>query len=113
MRPPLRVGTVYDFRNTPESGVDMPILYAAIMDQVVMLDGLGLDLVWFTEHHFMEDGYLPSWVPVAAAMGSRTRRARFSCAVCLAPFNHPLRLAEDLAVLDNLTGGRIEVGIGM
>src|SRR6476660_2956932 len=45
MRPPLRAGTVYDFRNTPESGMDMPSLYAAIMDQVVMLDGLGLDLV--------------------------------------------------------------------
>ena len=59
MRPPLRVGTVYDFRNTPESGMDMPSLYAAIMDQVVMLDGLGLDLVWFTEHHFLDDGYLP------------------------------------------------------
>ena len=49
MRPPLRVGTVYDFRNTPESGMDMPSLYATIMGQVVMLDGLGLDLVWFTE----------------------------------------------------------------
>ena len=38
MPPPLRIGTVYDFRNTPESGMDMPSLYAAIMDQVVMLD---------------------------------------------------------------------------
>jgi hypothetical protein len=46
MRPSLRVGTVYDFRNTPESGMDTPSLYAAIIDQVVMLDGLGLDLVW-------------------------------------------------------------------
>jgi len=76
MRPPLRIGTVYDFRNTPESGMDMPSLYAAIMDQVVMLDGLGLDLVWFTEHHFLEDGYLPSWVPI----GGRDRRAYQTCA---------------------------------
>src|SRR5271163_3959163 len=86
MRPPLRVGTVYDFRNTPESGMDMPNLYAAIMDQVVMLDGLGLDLVWFTEHHFLDDGYLPSWIPVASAMAARTKHARFSCDVCLLPF---------------------------
>jgi hypothetical protein len=56
MRPPLRVGTVYDFRNTPESGMDMPSLYTAIIDQIVMLDGLGLDLVWFTEHPFLDDG---------------------------------------------------------
>ena len=113
MRPALRVGAVYDFRNTPESGMDMPSLYAAIMDQIVMLEGLGLDLVWFTEHHFVEDGYLPSWIPVAGAMAARTTRVRFSSDVCLLPFSHPVRLAEDLAVLDNLSGGRIEVGVGM
>src|SRR5262249_60670833 len=109
MRPPLRVGTVYDFRNTPESGMDMPSLYAAIMDQVVMLDRLGLDLVWFTEHHFLDDGYLPSWVPMAGAIAARTKRVRLSSDVCLLPFNHPVRLAEDLAVLDNISNGRIEV----
>jgi len=113
MRPPLRVGTVYDFRNTPDSGMDMPNLYAAIMDQVVMLDTLGLDLVWFTEHHFLDDGYLPSWVPMAGAIAARTKRVRLSSDVCLLPFNHPLRLAEDLAVLDNISNGRIEVGVGM
>jgi alkanesulfonate monooxygenase SsuD/methylene tetrahydromethanopterin reductase-like flavin-dependent oxidoreductase (luciferase family) len=113
MRPSLRVGTVYDFRNTPESGMDMPSLYAAIMDQIVMLDGLGLDLVWFTEHHFLDDGYLPSWVPMAGAIAARTKHVRLSSDVCLLPFNHPVRLAEDLAVLDNISNGRIEVGVGM
>lgn len=113
MRPPLRVGTVYDFRNTPESGMDMPSLYAAIMDQVVMLDGLGLDLVWFTEHHFLDDGYLPSWVPMAGAIAARTKNVRLSSDVCLLPFNHPVRLAKDLAVLDNISNGRVEVGVGM
>src|SRR5258706_6249745 len=113
MRPPLRVGTVYDFRNTPESGMDMPSLYAAIMDQVAMLDGLGLDLVWFTEHHFLDDGYLPSWVPMAGAIAARTKNVRLSSDVCLLPFNHPVRLAEDLAVLDNISNGPVEVGVGM
>ena len=112
MRPPLRVGTVYDFRNTPESGMDMPGLYAAIIDQVVALDRLGLDLVWFTEHHFLDDGYLPSWVPMAGAIAARTKRVRISSDVCLLPFNHPVRLAEDLAVLDNISNGRIEIGAG-
>src|SRR6516164_6543540 len=109
----LRLGVVYDFRNPPESGMSNPALYAAIMEQVVWLDGLGLDLVWFTEHHFVDDGYLPSWIPVAAAMAARTRRIRFSCDVCLLPFNHPIRLAEDLAVLDNITNGRVETGVGL
>lgn len=109
----LRLGVVYDFRNPPESGMRTQDLYAAVMDQVTWLDGLGLDLVWFTEHHFVEDGYLPSWIPVAAAMAARTTHVRFSCDVCLLPFNHPVRLAEDLAVLDNLSGGRVEIGVGM
>jgi alkanesulfonate monooxygenase SsuD/methylene tetrahydromethanopterin reductase-like flavin-dependent oxidoreductase (luciferase family) len=109
----LRLGVAYDFRNPSASGMSHQSLYAAIMDQVAWLDGLGLDLVWFTEHHFVEDGYLPSWIPVASAMAARTRHVRFSCDVCLLPFNHPIRLAEDLAVLDNISGGRVEIGVGM
>ena len=108
-----RFGVVYDFRNPPGSGVDNPTLYAQTLDQVAWLDGLGIDQVWFTEHHFTDDGYLPSWIPVAAAMASRTTRVRFSTDICLLPFQHPLRLAEDLAVLDNISNGRVEVGIGM
>jgi alkanesulfonate monooxygenase SsuD/methylene tetrahydromethanopterin reductase-like flavin-dependent oxidoreductase (luciferase family) len=110
---PPRFGVVYDFRNPPDSALSTPRLYAEILDQVAWLDGLGLDLAWFTEHHFVDDGYLPSWTPVAGAMAARTRRMRFSSDICLLPFSHPLRLAEDLAVLDNLSGGRIEIGIGM
>ncbi|HEY5644783.1 MAG TPA: LLM class flavin-dependent oxidoreductase, partial [Pseudomonadales bacterium] len=111
--PELRVGVAYDFRNPPDSGVSDQRLYEEILDQVSWLDGLGADLVWFTEHHFVDDGYLPSWVPVAGAMASITSRVRFGTDICLLPFNHPIRLAEDLAVLDNLSGGRVEVGIGM
>jgi alkanesulfonate monooxygenase SsuD/methylene tetrahydromethanopterin reductase-like flavin-dependent oxidoreductase (luciferase family) len=110
---PLRLGVVYDFRNPPDSGIDNPKLYAEILEQVTWLEQLGLDLVWFTEHHFVEDGYLPSWIPVAGAMAARTQRLRFSTDICLLPFNHPVRLAEDLAVLDNLSNGRIEIGLGM
>lgn len=109
----LRLGVVYDFRNPPDSGMDTPRLYAEILEQVAWLDQLGLDLVWFTEHHFVNDGYLPSWAPVAGAMAARTRHIRFSTDICLLPFNHPLRLAEDLAVLDNLSAGRMELGVGL
>ena len=113
MTHPLRFGVAYDFRNPPDSGIDDASLYAAILDQVAWLDGLGLDLAWFTEHHFVDDGYLPSWVPIAGAMAARTRRIRFNTDICLLPFNHPIRLAEDLAVLDNLSNGRVEIGCGM
>lgn len=109
----LRLGVCYDFRNPPDSGLADSTLYAEILEQVQWLDRLGADLVWFTEHHFVEDGYLPSWVPVAGAMAALTERVRFGTDICLLPFNHPIRLAEDLAVLDNLSGGRVELGVGM
>ena len=111
--PELRVGVCYDFRNPPDSGVSDQTLYAEIMRQVQWLDTVGCDLVWFTEHHFVDDGYLPSWIPVAGAMSAVTSHVRFGTDICLMPFNHPIRLAEDLAVLDNLSGGRVEVGLGM
>ena len=109
----LRLGVCYDFRNPPDSGVSHQSLYAEILEQVQWLDRIGADLVWFTEHHFIEDGYLPSWVPVAGAMAAVTEHIRFGTDICLLPFNHPIRLAEDLAVLDNLSDGRIEIGVGM
>jgi alkanesulfonate monooxygenase SsuD/methylene tetrahydromethanopterin reductase-like flavin-dependent oxidoreductase (luciferase family) len=112
-KPPLRVGVAYDFRNPPESGMSHAAFYAAIIEQAAWLDGLGLDMAWFTEHHFVEDGYLPSWTPVVGAIAARTKRLRFSSDVCLMPFNHPIRLAEDLAVLDNISNGRVEIGAGM
>lgn len=111
--PDFRIGLCYDFRNPPDSGIAMPDLYAEVMDQIAWADEVGFDLIWFTEHHFVDDGYLPSWIPVAAAAAARTRRVRFSSDVCLLPFNNPVRLAEDLAVLDNLSNGRVEMGVGL
>ena len=56
----LRIGVSYDFRNPVDSGVSDAHLYAEILEQVKWLDDIGADMVWFTEHHFVEDGYLPS-----------------------------------------------------
>ena len=111
--PEFRIGICYDFRNPPDSGIPMPKLYGAALDQIAWADSIGFDQVWFTEHHFVDDGYLPSWIPVAAAAAARTKRVRFSTDICLLPFNNPIRLAEDLAVLDNLSNGRVEIGVGI
>jgi alkanesulfonate monooxygenase SsuD/methylene tetrahydromethanopterin reductase-like flavin-dependent oxidoreductase (luciferase family) len=112
-RPGLRVGACYDFRNPPGSPLTWPELYGAVLDQIAWLDELGYDQVWFTEHHFVDDGYLPSWIPVAGAVAARTSRLRISTDITLMPFQEPLRLAEDLAVLDNISNGRVEIGVGM
>ena len=110
---PLRFGLVYDLRTAPGSDVPLPTIYAQAIDQAVLADQCGLDLVWFTEHHFLDDGHLPSFAPMAGAVAARTERVRISTDIALMPFHHPLRLAEDLAVLDNISGGRVELGMGM
>ncbi|MDH4145465.1 MAG: LLM class flavin-dependent oxidoreductase [Acidimicrobiia bacterium] len=110
---PLRFGIVHDFRCPPGSDVPMPRVYAETFEQIELADQLGLELCWFTEHHFIEDGYLPNFVPVAGAAAARTSKIRFSTDICLLPFRHPVRLAEDLAILDNISDGRMELGAGM
>src|SRR5437763_15075062 len=111
-RPPLRFGVAHDFRCPPGSTYRLEDVYAQTIEQLRVLDALGIDLVWFSEHHFVEDGYLPSFVPVAGAAAAATERMRISTDIALAPFYHPIRLAEDVAVLDQLSAGRMELGIG-
>jgi alkanesulfonate monooxygenase SsuD/methylene tetrahydromethanopterin reductase-like flavin-dependent oxidoreductase (luciferase family) len=113
MRPNLRFGVAHDFRRPLHSEHSLQDVYAQTIEQIAMLDQLGLDLVWFSEHHFVDDGYLPNFVPVAGAAAAVTSRMRISTAVTLVPFAHPLRLAEDVAILDQLSGGRMELGIGL
>jgi alkanesulfonate monooxygenase SsuD/methylene tetrahydromethanopterin reductase-like flavin-dependent oxidoreductase (luciferase family) len=88
-------------------------VYAQTIEQLRLLDDLGLDQVWFSEHHFVEDGYLPDFIPVAGAAAAATKSMRISTAVSLMPFAHPIRLAESMAVLDQLSGGRMELGVGL
>lgn len=91
----------------------MTDVYDATIEQAAFADQLGFDHVWFTEHHFLEDGYLPAFQPVAGAIAARTKNIRISTDIALLPLYHPLRLAEEMAVLDHLSHGRMELGIGM
>lgn len=110
---PLRFGVYYDFRNPLGSGMTTADLYRRTLDQIRTVDQLGYDSVWMSEHHFTEDGYMPSVVAMSAAIAAVTETLVISQDVLLMPFQHPLRLAEDLAVLDNLSDGRMMVGVGM
>jgi alkanesulfonate monooxygenase SsuD/methylene tetrahydromethanopterin reductase-like flavin-dependent oxidoreductase (luciferase family) len=111
--PRLRFGVAFDFRNPPGSGITLPTVYAQCLDQIRAVDRLGYDSVWVTEHHFVEDGYVPSFVAAAGAIAAATRTVAISSNVLLMPFHHPVRLAEDLAVLDNLSNGRMMLGVGL
>ena len=108
----IRFGLWYDFRNPPQWRQPSDRLYREILDQIAWSEDNGFDDVWLSEHHFIEDGYLPALLPAAAAIGARTKHIRIALGVLLMPFHHPVRLAEDIAVVDVISGGRLEVGVG-
>ena len=94
----LRYGLTYDFRNPLPWQRPWTDLYEALFDQIRVAEELGFDQVWLTEHHFAEDGYLPSLFAMAAAIASRTQRLRIGTNALLAALHHPLRVAAHPAL---------------
>src|SRR6202045_2998710 len=109
----IRFGLWYDFRNPSQWRQPYDRLYGETLDQISWGEDHGFDDVWLSEHHFIDDGYLPSILPIAAAIGARTKRIRIASGVLLMPFHNPVRLAEDIAVVDVISGGRFELGVGV
>ncbi len=109
----MKFGYMLDFRNPPGSGIGAAEFHSAMLEQAETADRAGLDSVWLTEHHFVDDGYLAAVMPALAAIAARTRRVTIGTYVLLAPFYHPLRLAEDAAFIDVISNGRLRLGIGL
>ncbi|HXF57454.1 MAG TPA: LLM class flavin-dependent oxidoreductase [Actinomycetota bacterium] len=110
----VRVGVgLFTGQVPPGSGRAFEQEYREALDLVRLAEALGFDAAWVSEHHGSSDGYVPSLLPVLGAFAAATERIRLGTGVLLAPFHHPLRLAEDAATVDLLSGGRLVLGLGL
>ena len=87
--------------------------YRDYLELVRKVEEVGLDSAWVSEHHFAADGYLPSLTEMLAAFAAVTERIELGTGVVLAPFHDPIRLAENFAVVDQISGGRVISGFGI
>ena len=106
----MKFGLFYlfsDFGDIPQQQI-----YAEVLDEIEHAESLGFESVWLPEHHFAIYGMLGNPLVMASAIAQRTKKMKIGTAVVLLPMQHPLRVAEDAALVDAMSGGRLLLGIG-
>src|SRR3984885_10682881 len=103
---------VLQFFSWPERRGALGTAYDRAIQRTAVMDRSGYGAVWLAEHHFSSFSVCPSVHMIGTLAAARTRRLRIGTAVSLAPFYHPLRLAEEVALLDVISGGRVNWGAG-
>src|SRR5579884_2116744 len=98
----------------PELNGSVADFLAQIVEQVQLAEELGFDGFWFTEHHFIQyGGSVPNPATMIAAAATRSSRIRLGSCISILPLHHPLQVAEDYAMADLISGGRLEFGMGL
>ncbi len=108
----MRVGIYTDLRNPPEWRRPWPDHYERILERIAEAERLGAGSAWVSEHHGFEDGYSPQPLTFAAAIAARTSRVRIGTAIMLGPLRPALDTAEQAAIVDILSNGRVDLGLG-
>ncbi len=110
----MKFGLLYEVQGPiNDNKVDENLLYKETLEQCALADQMGFDSVWFVEHHFLT-GFSASPCPeiFLGALSQITKRIRIGFGVVILPFHHPVRVAERVAFVDQLTDGRVEFGTG-
>jgi alkanesulfonate monooxygenase SsuD/methylene tetrahydromethanopterin reductase-like flavin-dependent oxidoreductase (luciferase family) len=114
MPAPVRFGYLCDFRNPPAWAKPWHRHYDEMLEFLAWTETIGFGHVVFAEHHgVVEDGYNPSPLMALMALATKTRTMRLSTGIALAPFYHPVRMAEDAAILDIVSNGRLELAVAV
>lgn len=103
---------VLQFFSWPERRINLEDIYKRAFDRIEIMDKTGYDAVWLAEHHFSSFSVCPSIHMIGVHVAARTKRLRIGTGVSLTPFYNPLRLAEEVALLDVLSEGRVNWGAG-
>jgi alkanesulfonate monooxygenase SsuD/methylene tetrahydromethanopterin reductase-like flavin-dependent oxidoreductase (luciferase family) len=109
----MRCGLFIDLRNPEPWRRPWQELYRKTFAAVRRADEIGLDAVWLTEHHFVEDGYTPSLMVTGGVIAGMTERIRIGTWVLLLPLHDAIRLSEDAVSLDAFSAGRLDLGVGL
>jgi alkanesulfonate monooxygenase SsuD/methylene tetrahydromethanopterin reductase-like flavin-dependent oxidoreductase (luciferase family) len=109
----IRFGYFYDLRNPAQWRRPWADFYAETLEFIAWTESVGFGGAWFAEHHGADDGYIPSPLVMAAAVAARTKRLRIGTAIAIAPLYQPIRLAEDCAIIDILSNGRLDLALAL
>jgi alkanesulfonate monooxygenase SsuD/methylene tetrahydromethanopterin reductase-like flavin-dependent oxidoreductase (luciferase family) len=110
----MEIGTgLFTCQRRPEDDRTDGMIYDEMLELARAIDDAGLASAWVSEHHFQKDGYLSGTTPALGALAAETERIEIGTCIALAPLYDPVRLAEDAATVDLLSGGRLTLGLAI
>jgi alkanesulfonate monooxygenase SsuD/methylene tetrahydromethanopterin reductase-like flavin-dependent oxidoreductase (luciferase family) len=110
----MEIGTgLFTCQRRPDDDRSMSGIYDEMLELGRAIDDAGLASAWVSEHHFQDDGYLSGTMPALGALAAETDDVEIGTCIALAPLYDPVRLAEDAATVDLISGGRTTVGLAI